>query len=378
MIRSELSYWERESFFHSIDCLIIGSGIVGLSAAIRLKESDPMKDVVVVDRGPLPLGASTRNAGFACFGSLSELLDDLQHTPRAAVLQLVIQRYEGLKMLRQRYGDAAIGYEPLGGYEVFRPQDELLFEQCMDALADFNQDLSDLIAPSVYKKDDSLIARHGLKGIAHLIVNTAEGQLNTGRLMQTLLQKAQSLGVRLMNGIQIEQLEDVGAYVELQTTAGWGFRTASVLVATNGFARSLLPDLALQPARNQVFITQPIPNWPLKGSFHYDKGYVYFRNVGNRLLMGGGRNQDFSGETTVDMDAHEPIREYLLELAGNLFETTKPLEIDQWWSGIMGVGTVKQPIIQQISTNVVVAVRMGGMGVALGTHTGESAALLLI
>ena len=76
-ITYELSYWERESFFRDIDVAVIGSGIVGLSAALRARELAPSARIAVLERGALPIGASTRNAGFACFGSVSELLDDM-------------------------------------------------------------------------------------------------------------------------------------------------------------------------------------------------------------------------------------------------------------------------------------------------------------
>ena len=76
MLKYNLSYWEREVFFKPIDVAIIGSGLVGLAAAIHIKTLDPKLNVAVLERGPLPIGASTRNAGFACFGSMTELLDD--------------------------------------------------------------------------------------------------------------------------------------------------------------------------------------------------------------------------------------------------------------------------------------------------------------
>ncbi len=71
MTAYELSYWEQESFFKGIDVAVIGSGIVGLTAAIHLKTLEPHSRIVVLERGALPTGASTRNAGFACFGSLT-------------------------------------------------------------------------------------------------------------------------------------------------------------------------------------------------------------------------------------------------------------------------------------------------------------------
>ncbi|MBK6997898.1 MAG: FAD-dependent oxidoreductase [Lewinellaceae bacterium] len=51
----ELSYWERESFFKDIDVAVIGSGIVGLAAAIYLKKLDPSLQVAILERGTCPL-----------------------------------------------------------------------------------------------------------------------------------------------------------------------------------------------------------------------------------------------------------------------------------------------------------------------------------
>ena len=72
----QISFWEKDTFLNNTDIIIIGSGIVGLNAAIHLKEQNPTLKIIVVERGSLPCGASTKNAGFACFGSMSELIDE--------------------------------------------------------------------------------------------------------------------------------------------------------------------------------------------------------------------------------------------------------------------------------------------------------------
>ena len=48
------------------------------------------------------------------------------------------------------------------------------------------------------------------------------------------------------------------------------------------------------------------------------------------------------------------------------------------WSGIMGVGKQKSSIVKHLSPNVICAVRMGGMGVAIGSLVGEEAAMLMV
>ena len=89
-----LSYWEQQSFLH-YDHIVVGSGIVGLSTAIELKERFPGARVLVLVRGLLPTGASSRNAGFACMGSLTELLDDNQYASDAQIVELFDQRKKG-------------------------------------------------------------------------------------------------------------------------------------------------------------------------------------------------------------------------------------------------------------------------------------------
>ena len=147
-----LSYWERDSFFKDIDVAIIGSGIVGLNAALTLKERDPSVNVAVFERGALPEGASTRNAGFACFGSITELMDDLENHSEEEVFALVERRYRGLQRLRQRVGDKNLVYEELGGFEIFQNIKLAVFEKCADSLSYFNKNLKNIIGrEEVYK-----------------------------------------------------------------------------------------------------------------------------------------------------------------------------------------------------------------------------------
>jgi glycine/D-amino acid oxidase-like deaminating enzyme len=89
------SYWERTSFFKDADYVIIGAGIVGLFAALEIKNKKPSANVLVLERSFLPDGASTKNAGFACFGSLSELIVQLQKSSETELLHLVKKRWEG-------------------------------------------------------------------------------------------------------------------------------------------------------------------------------------------------------------------------------------------------------------------------------------------
>jgi gamma-glutamylputrescine oxidase len=372
------SYWEKQCFLDQFPVAIIGSGIVGLSAAIQLKTLDPKLPVLVLERGALPTGASTKNAGFACFGSMTELLDDLASTGAPAVWGLVEKRYLGLKKLRQKLGDKRIGYEPLGGYELFRPQDEAAFGQCIDALADFNHILQDITGnPLTFQVADEKLPEMGFANVQHLIINQAEGQLHTGKMMAALTALAREKGVEILNGINITEINPEANGASLVCNPGGTLFFRQILLATNGLTRRLLPHLSIRPARNQVLITKPIPGLPFEGAFHYDKGYYYFRNIDQRILLGGGRNLDPSGENTDAFGTTPAIQEALLRILHEVILPGQKAPVESWWSGILGLGPEKKPIIEEIFPGITVAARLGGMGVAIGTLVGEKAAELL-
>jgi glycine/D-amino acid oxidase-like deaminating enzyme len=124
-------------------------------------------------------------------------------------------------------------------------------------------------------------------------------------------------------------------------------------------------------------ITEPITNLDIKGTFHLDKGYYYFRNIDDRILLGGGRNLDFETETTTAFGQTEIIQNKLEQLLKEVILPNRKVEIAHRWSGIMGVGTSKNPIVSQLSENVYCGVRLGGMGVAIGSLIGTELAELV-
>jgi gamma-glutamylputrescine oxidase len=193
-----------------------------------------------------------------------------------------------------------------------------------------------------------------------------------------LTQKVQSLGVLVLNGLEIESLQEESTGVTALTKQGIAIPARAALVATNGFARQLLPQLQIVPARAQVLITKPIQNLRFKGTFHYDKGFYYFRNMGERVLFGGGRNLDFKTEETTALGLTELVQQKLDELLREVILPDTPYEVEQRWSGIMGVGPEKTTIVQHVSEHVSCAVRMGGMGVAIGSLVGEEGAELVL
>jgi glycine/D-amino acid oxidase-like deaminating enzyme len=368
-----LSYWELKNWFTNVDYTIVGSGIVGLHAALHLREKFPKSKILILEKGMLPEGASTKNAGFACFGSLSEIIDDLKSHTEEEVIQLVQKRWQGLQLLRKNLGDHVIDFKPFGGYELFLKDDELTYIECLQKLPFINDILKPIFKTDVFEKN---IDRFGFKNIQeYTIFNPFEAQIDTGNMMQALLTKAQSNGILILNNQTVSNFHDNANEVEVVVN-DYIFTTEKLLFATNGFAGELTNN-AVKPARAQVLITEPIPDLDIKGTFHLDKGYYYFRNIKDRILFGGGRNLDFEAENTTQFGQTERIQNKLEEILRTVILPNTDFKIAHRWSGIMGIGNSKRPIVEALSENVYCGVRLGGMGVAIGSLVGQELADLI-
>jgi glycine/D-amino acid oxidase-like deaminating enzyme len=368
-----LSYWELKHWFAQVDFTIVGSGIVGLHCALALRERFPHRKILILEKGILPQGASTKNAGFACFGSLSEILDDLKSHSEEEVIELIQKRWSGLQLLRKNLGDEAIDFKPYGGYELFLKSDESSYNNCLQRLPFINDILKPIFRNEVFSKE---VDRFDFRGIQeYLIFNPFEAQIDTGKMMQALLKKAIAKDILILNQVEVTAFQEISDGV-MVTANDFSFATRNLLFATNGFAAELTNN-QVKPARAQVLITNPIPDLDIKGTFHLEQGYYYFRNIDNRILLGGGRNLDFKGETTTEFAQTELIQKRLEALLKEVILPKTEYTIAHRWSGIMGMGSSKRPIVEQLSTHVYCGVRLGGMGVAIGSLIGQELADLV-
>lgn len=371
------SYWEKRVYF-GYDIVLIGSGIVGLNAAISLKTQSPSLKIAILESGFLPSGASTKNAGFACFGSVSELIEQEKKIGEAALHSLIKRRWDGLKKLRALLGDQQIEFRKQGGFELFTSKDRLLANACDAKLEHFNALTADITGTiNTFVKANEKIAPFGFSGVESLLENREEASIHTGKMMYLLAELAQQLGVKIYNSCQVKSIDDSQSSKHLETNHGI-FEAKTVLVCTNAFAKTFFKNLDLYPGRGQVIVTNSIPNLKLEGTFHYDQGYYYFRNIHDRILIGGGRNLDFEAETTTEFGTTELVQKSLVSLLREVIIPEQEFRIEYSWSGIMAFGTKLEPIIEEVSPGIFCGLRCNGMGIAIGSQVGEDLANLAI
>lgn len=367
-----VSIWEKESFFAPKDFIVIGSGFTGLWSAYYLKKRYPNKSVLILERGLIPSGASSRNAGFACFGSFTELESDTKKSGETEMLELVEMRFQGLEKIRKKFSSSKIDYENLGGYELISPEKFPDINSLRTRIDLLNNQLKNITGKQkTFQLNDSKIKSFGLGGAHHLIENKLESQLHSGKLLEALVQLVHAAGVTILTQVDVQNMESRGDGMYLHTNLAVELRAEQILICTNAFARTLVPELDIQPARGQILLTEPIESLKIKGTFHYDEGFYYFRNLGNRLLLGGARNKFFGEEETFSTDTSQPVQDELERFLSEIVLPEVPYQIGLRWSGTMAIGNEKKPVVQKISERVFCAVRMGGMGVALAPQLGK-------
>jgi gamma-glutamylputrescine oxidase len=376
-----ISIWEKETFFAPQDVIVAGSGFVGLWCAFQLKKRNPKLKITIIDRGFIPTGASTRNAGFACFGSLSEVVHDGQTMGTDKMLQLVEMRFKGLERIQKYFDDDVIEFELCGGYELYDGSDKISSVQLIQNIEYINSLFKSITGKKkTYKLVDKDIGAFGFGNTKHLVKNNLEGYLHSGKLVQALLSKVQGMGVQVFTQTEIKSFESKASSIELETNQQLKLLTNQLLICTNAFAKELLPEAEIIPARGQVLLTSPIKNLPWKGTFHSDEGFYYFRNLGNKVLLGGARNKAFEDETTTDMNTSGFIQSHLEKY---LDEVVVPdfkgqYTIENRWAGIMAMGSEKMPIVREVQPNVFCCIRMSGMGVALAPIVSQQVSEMML
>lgn len=366
-----LSFWEKDIYFQESDVLLAGAGFSGLWMAFFLKKTNPKLRITVIERSHFSGGASTKNAGFACFGSPSELLSNCKEMGKDEAIFWAIERYKGIRKIEEIFGNV-IDYQPSGGYEVYDSKE--IYEENTEAILWLNKEFAnETNHKNVFSVQNDAVETFGFEGFKYLIKNEAEGAIHSGKLFHALKLHVEASGVKVITGVELKNYTENADNVTVETSLGT-LKTRHLCLTMNAFLPSVLKETGILPGRGQVLITEPIENLRLNGTFHYDEGYVYFRNYENRILLGGARNLDFSGETSNEFELNPTIQQHLEEL---LFTKIAPycrenIKIAHRWAGIMAFDETKKPLAKVIRPTLSVCGRMNGMGVALAPTLAEN------
>ncbi|MBK9328132.1 MAG: FAD-binding oxidoreductase [Sphingobacteriales bacterium] len=358
-----LSFWEI-NMYKSADFAVVGAGIMGCSVAFELRQKFPHAKIIVLERGTFPNGASTKNAGFLCFGSPTEILYDMNLMGEQQAVELVEQRYEGCQLLHERLGNDKMDVTAFGGYELLLK--ELRPTLSKEEIQHLNEKLRPVFKFPVFSDVSDEIRMYGFsENVSQLLYCATEMQIDSGKTMLNYWKLLIENNIQILSGANVQHISENKIEVYSETNGSFRITADKIMLCTNAFIKELFPDEAVLPGRGQVIITSEIDGLTLKGSFHFDEGFYYFRNVGNRVLFGGGRNLDFENEQTTDFTVNEMIVQELEMKLRNMILPGTPFEIEHTWQGIMGFSPDKRPVVKKLSDYTQYIMSCNGMGVAL-------------
>ena len=363
--RSNRSIWEMDTWPAEFDVVIIGAGFTGLYAALYIKRRMSQLNVMVMDKGGRTMGASSRNAGFVCFGSPTEILSDIETMGEGATVDLIRERYIGTQALKRLF-DQEVDLKFNGGSEVFRegsdrpsvlqPNEVKLVNTIIESATGLR---------NCYQEFDP--SQYGLKYMSGFLHTPYEGEVNPAKMLRTLTKRVEDLGVTVCHRVSYIEHEGIND-TDLRIATSDGIILAKNLIfCTNALGRIENDKLDIRPGKNQVYVTNEIAH-NLKGTYHLDEGYIYFRSVGRRILIGGGRHLKPDNNDALIFD--EEIESYLLDLLRTHVQTNETIAFEHQWMGHIGIGAMKSPIVERTAKNVFIGLRMGGMGVALAPAVG--------
>jgi glycine/D-amino acid oxidase-like deaminating enzyme len=329
------------------DVAIVGAGVTGCSAALRLAEAGLR--VRVHDARGVAEGASGRNGGFALGGGAAryDVARETYGAERAAAYWR--WTHEALDQMRELAGEALHrpGSYRLAGDEEEREGIRLEYEALRED--GFDAEWLDEVPG-------------GAAGRFHgAIPHPNDGSIQPALFVHRLATAATTAGAEIREHDQVEDVE--------------ALKADRVLVATDGYGHGLVPELAdlVWPTRGQVIASEPLARVLYDRPHYARQGFDYWQQLPDgRILLGGFRDVSILDELT-DIEETTPaiqssLESFLHELVG------EPVAVTHRWAGIFGLTQDMLPLVGAVpgrDERVWVAGGYSGHGNVLGFACGR-------
>jgi glycine/D-amino acid oxidase-like deaminating enzyme len=335
-----------EGLPHDADVAIVGAGYTGLWTAVTLKRAEPALRVCIVERDSVGFGASGRNGGWCSalfpigLGALAArhgreaairlqraLIDTVGEVAAfadgdARALGVDVQFRQGgtLRLARSEAQRSVLRHDVIEGREFGFGADDLR-----------------LLDP------DELATRCRAHDAVAASYSPHCAALHPLRLAQALAATARSLGVRIVEGVEVIEILP-GALV---TRAGTVHTPVTVLateaytIGLPGRRRDVLPMYSMMVGSEPLSAAQ----WDEIGlagreTFTSTANMIIYgqRTADGRLAFGGrGAPYHFGSRIAPEFDTDERVRAMLRATLAELFPVTAEVELPFHWGGPLAV-----------------------------------------
>lgn len=357
------------------DYLIVGSGLTGLSAAMRLAQSG--SNVVVIDAREIAGGASTINAGMVS--------PDVK-----AGVKSVSERY-GPEVGREMWESTVRSVELVRDLATRPGINALLHDNGMAALGRGPKQRSKLEANAEWYRKKLGVEWHILGqdevskivggGYFDVALYEPEGfGVHPARLVFGLARAVRDAGAVLVDHCEASVIETGPAGFRVKTTRG-AVSTGNVIIATNGYTTPR-PSKELSrlvvPIGSYIIVTEPLGAVRAEeifpgGAMTYTRRRLlnYMRRThDDRILLGGRRNLH------TDLDLQESAEDLRLALI-KYWPELSDVAITHVWGGKLGIPFDLTPHIGRVD-GAWYALGYAGHGVGLSCQLGHELAGMLL
>jgi len=349
--------------------VVVGAGVIGCSVAFQLARMG-RKDVVVLEREPLPGAGSTSRAN----GGIRA-----QFTTEANV-RMSLLSMEILDGLEEEIGEPP-AYRK-AGYLFLTDSAEKL--AAMERAAEYQRGLGvsvEVLDAAAVRRRVPWVAGERLAGGTF---GPRDGFIDPGRLCSFLASAAAHAGVSFRYGREVVGAEEAAGGYVLRTADGASWEAPQVVIAAGAWsarvAALLGVEVPVEPVRRHLFLTGPVRDLPpvIPMTIDADTG-VLVRREGERVLVAWSNADEPPGfDTTCDP-------EFVLRFADALsarFPSVAAAGIDQRrsWAGLYEVTPDHHAIVGEVTgrPGLVLVTGFSGHGVMHAPAAGRCAAEIVV
>lgn len=327
-----------------VDLLIVGGGMTGLFAAYEAGSLGLRAMLVEADH--LFAGATGRNAGFLLAAPEAHYSDSIRAHGRKLAREIWRFNRDNLheaRRLLERLG-ASDAMEPTGSAIAAVDREEA------KALEEDARLLREDGFPGTLVDGPAAARATGSDGFRGALLVEDDGQVHPVRALSALAREAARLGIQLHEGTRVTRLRRAGDAWEATTASGRTVTAKAVICGLNAYTPELL-DLArerVRPVRGQVLATAPLPARAIPRPVYADRGYLYVRSAGTRIVAGGMRHTSFDEEVGTMDAVTERLQRAIEDALATYWPQARGAVITHRWSGVMGFSRDGLPWIGEV------------------------------